>query len=81
MNDDKCPKCGAQLSRFYLKQTCPKCGVNLMYYKMDERLEKDAENARREVAGLWRLARKIDKAHLIEKHYKKKNQPFPWDET
>lgn len=42
---DVCPKCGAKISKFYFKQYCPECGVNLMYYKLDERLEQDAENA------------------------------------
>lgn len=51
----KCPKCGEKLSPFYLKQNCPKCGVNLMYYKLDERLEADAEQAKREVEAVERF--------------------------
>ncbi len=47
--NNRCPKCNARLSPFYLKQTCPKCGVNLMYYRLDERLEEDAKNAAEEV--------------------------------
>ena len=30
--ENKCPKCGAKLSVFYLKPECPKCGCNIMNY-------------------------------------------------
>lgn len=38
---NKCPKCGAKLSPFYLKPNCPSCGVNIVQYGFDERLESD----------------------------------------
>lgn len=74
-----CPKCGEKLSPFYFKQSCPKCGVNLMYYKLDERLEEDVENAEREVKELWLFIRKLDKARVIEKYCKKQGKPLPWE--
>ena len=43
--ENKCPKCGAKLSVFYLKPECPKCGCNIMNYNMEERLEADADKA------------------------------------
>lgn len=45
----KCPKCGAKLSPFYLKDTCPSCGVNLVYYDLENRLKADAAQAKKEV--------------------------------
>ncbi len=45
----KCPKCGGKLKAAYFKETCPHCGVNLLYYKLDERLAADAEQAAAEV--------------------------------
>jgi len=45
---NKCPKCGTQLSPFYLKPTCPKCGVNIMQYGFEERLENDRLKAEKE---------------------------------
>lgn len=74
-----CPKCGAKLKPLYMKQECPSCHVNLMYYKMDERLEADAENAQKELKELWQLVRKLDKARVIEKFCAKKGKPLPWD--
>lgn len=44
-----CPKCQKKLSPFYLKQNCPYCGVDILYYKLDERLEEDAAEAKRQV--------------------------------
>lgn len=80
MKEDKtCPHCGGKLNFFYLKTTCPHCGVNLLYYNMEERLEQDAQKAAQEVDALWRLVRKLDKAHLIEKHCRKKGKPLPWE--
>lgn len=79
MMSDKCPKCDAKLGRFYFKQTCPKCGVNLMYYKLDERLEQDVENAQKEVRDLWLFVKKLDRANVIEKYCKKHDKPLPWD--
>lgn len=74
---DVCPKCGAKISKFYFKQYCPECGVNLMYYKLDERLEQDAENAEKEVRDMWLFVKKLDKAKVIEKYCKKHSKPLP----
>lgn len=46
--NNKCPKCGAKLSPFYLKPNCPKCGVNIMQYGFDERIENDRLKAEKE---------------------------------
>ena len=54
-NKSCCPKCGEKLSPFYMKQTCPKCSVNLLYYKLDERLEADAKQAKNEVDAVNRF--------------------------
>ena len=77
---DVCPKCGAKISKFYFKQYCPECGVNLMYYKLDERLEQDAENAEKEVRDMWLFVKKLDKAKVIEKYFKKHSKPLPWEQ-
>lgn len=77
---DICPKCGAKISKFYFKQYCPECGVNLMYYKLDERLEQDAENAEKEVRDLWLFIKKLDRANVIEKYCKKQGKPLPWEQ-
>lgn len=77
--DNKCPKCGEKLSVFYMKQTCPRCGANLLYYGIEERLAADAKKAQNEVESFWRIVRKIDFLHLIEKYYKKRGEPFPWE--
>ncbi len=77
---DICPKCGAKISKFYFKQYCPECGVNLMYYKLDERLEQDAENAEKEVQDLWLFIKKLDRANVIEKYCKKHGKPLPWEQ-
>lgn len=45
---NKCPKCGAKLSPFYLKPNCPSCGVNIVQYVFDERLENDKIRAEKE---------------------------------
>lgn len=78
--DNKCPKCGEKLSLFYMKQTCPKCGANILYYGIEDRLKEDAEKAQKEVEAFWGIIRKIDRARLVEKYYKKKNEPLPWAE-
>lgn len=57
--DNKCPKCGKKLSIFYLKEECPECGTNILYYDMENRLEKDAENAEAEYERLYALIDKI----------------------
>lgn len=46
--NNKCPKCSAKLSPFYLKPNCPKCGVNIMQYGFDDRIENDRLKAERE---------------------------------
>ena len=51
--ENKCPKCGAKLSVFYLKPECPKCGCNIMNYNMEERLEADADKAEAECCLLY----------------------------
>jgi len=82
MKEDKyCPCCGEKLSLFYLKQTCPNCGADLLRYNMEERLALDAQKAEAEVQALWRTVRKIDKARLVEKHYRKKGKPLPWEDA
>ena len=45
---NKCPKCGAKLSPFYLKPNCPSCGVNIVQYGFDERLESNKIRAEKE---------------------------------
>lgn len=45
---NKCPKCGAKLSPFYLKPNCSSCGVNIVQYGFDERLESDKIRAEKE---------------------------------
>lgn len=65
MADNKellCPKCGAKLGRYYMKESCPSCGVNLFYYRFDERLEKDAELAQSEVDAVNRFVGVIKKS-------------------
>lgn len=79
--DNKCPKCKEKLSVFYMKQSCPKCGANLLYYGIEDRLAEDAKKAQKEVETFWRIIRKIDFAHLVEKYYKKHGEPFPWEEN
>ena len=58
--ENKCPKCGAKLSVFYLKPECPKCGCNIMNYNMEERLEADADKAGR-VGQSGKVAGQIQK--------------------
>lgn len=50
-----CPKCKKYIKPWYMKPNCPHCGVSLLYYKMDSRLEQDAENAEKEVAAVKRF--------------------------
>ncbi len=81
MKEDKfCPNCGKKLSFFYLKQNCPACGVDILRFNAEARLAQDAVQAAKEVEALWRFLHRADKAHLIEKHYKKKGKPLPWEE-
>ena len=81
MKEDKyCPKCGRKLSLFYMKETCPGCGVDLLRYDSEGRLERDAQQAAKEVEALWRFIRKADKARVVEKYCNKKGKPFPWEE-
>ena len=58
--ENKCPKCGAKLSVFYLKPECPKCGCNIMNYNMEERLEADADKAEKLLAK-FKKKKKTDK--------------------
>ena len=44
-----CPKCGKQISAFYLKEKCPHCNVNLLYYNLEDNLKADALQAQKEV--------------------------------
>ena len=69
MKEDRtCPACGKKLKVFYLKPNCPHCGADILRYNMEERLALDAQKAEEEVQALWRTVRKLDKAHLVEKH-------------
>lgn len=52
---DKCPKCQTKLSPFYMKEYCPKCKVNLLYYGLEDRLEVDAAQAKKEVDAVNRF--------------------------
>lgn len=80
MKEDKyCPKCGKKLSLFYLKPNCPGCGVDLLRYDAEGRLERDAQQAAKEVEALWRFLHKADKAHVIEKYCAKKGRSLPWE--
>ena len=82
MKEDKtCPACGKKLSVFYFKPICPHCGADILRYHMEERLAQDAEKAAAEVQTLWRTVRKLDKAHLVEKHCRKKGKPLPWEDA
>ena len=82
MKEDRtCPACGKKLKVFYLKPNCPHCGAEILRCNMEERLALDAQKAEEEVQALWRTVRKIDKAHLVEKHYRKKGKPLPWEES
>lgn len=82
MKEDRtCPACGKKLKVFYLKPNCPHCGADILRCNMEQRLAQDAEKADAEVQALWRTVRKIDKAHLVEKHYRKKGKPLPWEDA
>ena len=41
----KCPNCGRTLHFTDWKQDCPSCGVNLIYFKSNERLLAESEQA------------------------------------
>lgn len=72
--DNKCPKCSAHLSIFYLKPECPKCGCNLMYYNMENRLDEDAEKAEAEYAKLYALIDKITPKFIKNKRNNKESE-------
>ncbi len=65
--ENKCPKCGAKLSVFYLKPECPKCDCNIMNYNMEERLEADADKAEAEWAKAEKLLAKFKKKKKADK--------------
>ena len=69
--ENKCPKCGAKLSVFYLKPECPKCGCNIMNYNMEERLEADADKA----AKAEKLLAKFKKKKKADKEEPKDENP------
>lgn len=50
-----CPKCNKKISPFYLKENCPHCNVNIVYYRLDERLAEDANQAKKEVDAVDRF--------------------------
>lgn len=54
--NNHCPKCHRKISPFYLKQHCPYCQVDLLYYQLEERLEKDAQEAARQEVQIKRFA-------------------------
>ncbi|HIU69698.1 MAG: hypothetical protein KH282_00515 [Clostridiales bacterium] len=66
---DRCPKCGAELGKFYFKVNCPKCGVDLMYYNMESRLDQDAEQAEKDWEKVDAFLQKFTK---IKDKFKKK---------
>ena len=61
---NKCPKCQAKLSPFYLKPTCPKCGVNIMQYGFEEKLEEDKVKAEKEWSKLENSLLNIKKSTI-----------------
>ena len=67
---DKCPKCGKNISFFYLKQECPECGCDMLYYDMDRRLEEDAEQAEKEFEAMNRFLDKIIPKFIKDKKEK-----------
>ncbi len=64
MIETRCPKCNQKLSVFYLKQECPNCGINMLYYNFDERLQQDAEKARKETEAFGLFGSKIKKSSI-----------------
>ncbi len=54
-----CPKCEKRLSPLYFKTVCRYCGADLLYYRFDDRLERDALNAAAQEEKLRRLLRKL----------------------
>ncbi len=68
--DNKCPKCGAKLKFFYVKQNCPECGCDLLYYNMEERLEADAKKAEEEFEALDRFLDRVTPAFIKNKKKK-----------
>lgn len=55
MKNSVCPKCGAKISPFYMKENCPSCNANLLYYNLDQRLKADEEKAKKEVDAVNRF--------------------------
>ena len=48
----KCPQCGALLHLYNWRPECPCCGINMVCYKMQDRLDADADAAEAEHALL-----------------------------
>ncbi len=65
--ENKCPKCGAKLSLFYLKTVCPECKCDLMYYDMEKRLEEDAKKAEAEFQWLENFLTKLKNIFKFKK--------------
>ena len=41
----QCPKCGKRLRLYHWRPECPACGVNMIYYKSNDRLLAETEQA------------------------------------
>lgn len=41
----QCPKCGKRLHLYHWRPECPACGVNMIYYKSNDRLLAETEQA------------------------------------
>ncbi len=55
----KCPKCERRLSPLYFKTACKFCGADLLYYRFDERLERDAQKAAAQEEKVQRLLNRL----------------------
>ncbi len=55
----KCPKCAQRLSPLYFKTACRYCGADLLYYRFDERLERDAQKAAAQEEKARRLLNRL----------------------
>lgn len=59
-----CPKCKKYINPLYMKPNCPHCNVNLLYYKMDSRLEQDAQRAEKEVNAVNRFLNMLKESSI-----------------